>query len=255
MKPLTLICFLLAAVAAPVAAAEIQIPKPAQEASAPEGAVIESAELSGLSMNQLSPGLRREIEALAGTPLSARRLEELVARIEAERLDVVAASRSVARPDGKARVIFLVARISEDKGLRADINARYIVESAAIEGVRASQISQALQDEVHALAGSRLDPDKADDLSRRISDELHGRAVHRRLNRRKHNTFIASGSFGRITGSAPLFERFTLGDSTFLRGWNKYDRRSKTRSGTLQRPLDASASSGHTCTSDSRRWE
>ena len=28
---------------------------------------------------------------------------------------------------------------------------------------------------------------------------------------------------GGMTGQAPLFERFTLGDSRTLRGWNKYD--------------------------------
>ena len=28
---------------------------------------------------------------------------------------------------------------------------------------------------------------------------------------------------GRVTGEAPLFERLTLGDSSTLRGWNKYD--------------------------------
>jgi outer membrane protein assembly factor BamA len=28
---------------------------------------------------------------------------------------------------------------------------------------------------------------------------------------------------GGITGQAPLFERFTLGDSTTLRGWNKFE--------------------------------
>ena len=28
---------------------------------------------------------------------------------------------------------------------------------------------------------------------------------------------------GGITGQAPLFERFTLGDSATLRGWDKYD--------------------------------
>ena len=28
---------------------------------------------------------------------------------------------------------------------------------------------------------------------------------------------------GHICGTAPLFERFTLGDSTTLRGWNKYE--------------------------------
>jgi hypothetical protein len=33
----------------------------------------------------------------------------------------------------------------------------------------------------------------------------------------------AAGMAGGITGHAPLFERFTLGDSTTLRGWDKYD--------------------------------
>jgi hypothetical protein len=33
----------------------------------------------------------------------------------------------------------------------------------------------------------------------------------------------ATGMAGGITGHAPLFERFTLGDSMTLRGWDKYD--------------------------------
>jgi outer membrane protein assembly factor BamA len=28
---------------------------------------------------------------------------------------------------------------------------------------------------------------------------------------------------GRISGDAPLYDRFVLGDSTTLRGWNKFD--------------------------------
>ena len=38
----------------------------------------------------------------------------------------------------------------------------------------------------------------------------------------RHRVFV-SGMGGRITGDAPLFERFTLGDSRTLRGWDKYD--------------------------------
>jgi outer membrane protein assembly factor BamA len=34
---------------------------------------------------------------------------------------------------------------------------------------------------------------------------------------------IVTGMAGGITGDAPLFERFSLGDSRTLRGWNKYD--------------------------------
>jgi hypothetical protein len=36
-------------------------------------------------------------------------------------------------------------------------------------------------------------------------------------------SFIASALFGKITGHAPLFERFALGDTNTLRGWNKFD--------------------------------
>ena len=31
------------------------------------------------------------------------------------------------------------------------------------------------------------------------------------------------GIAGQVTGTAPLFERFSLGNSTLLRGWNKFD--------------------------------
>ena len=34
---------------------------------------------------------------------------------------------------------------------------------------------------------------------------------------------FVSGMVGSITGEAPLFERFSLGDSRTLRGWDKYD--------------------------------
>lgn len=37
-----------------------------------------------------------------------------------------------------------------------------------------------------------------------------------------HRLFV-SAMFGSLTGDAPLFERFSLGDSRTLRGWNKYD--------------------------------
>ena len=39
----------------------------------------------------------------------------------------------------------------------------------------------------------------------------------------RRNTIIAGFSLGYISGQAPLFERFSLGDTSTLRGWNKYD--------------------------------
>jgi hypothetical protein len=39
----------------------------------------------------------------------------------------------------------------------------------------------------------------------------------------RDNVISASVQLGRINGQAPLFERFTLGDSRTLRGWSKFD--------------------------------
>jgi hypothetical protein len=48
-----------------------------------------------------------------------------------------------------------------------------------------------------------------------------GRGAYRFDSGRHH--VQATGMAGGITGRAPLFERFTLGDSKTLRGWDKYD--------------------------------
>ena len=41
--------------------------------------------------------------------------------------------------------------------------------------------------------------------------------------RHDHQSIEVTLMAGMIYGNAPLFERFVLGDSTTLRGWNKYD--------------------------------
>jgi len=175
MRTLTLLLVLLGA--APVLAAD------AQEADAPEGSLIEAAEVSGLPLDQLSPGLRQDIEALAGTPLNRERVGELAARIEAEQPEFVAAVRSVPRPDGKARVIFLIARISDDRDLVSNINARYTVESVEICGIPETEISQPLRDRLQALVGGRLDHDEAERLDDLLAAERPGYDVKRRISR------------------------------------------------------------------------
>lgn len=50
----------------------------------------------------------------------------------------------------------------------------------------------------------------------------HAWNVNYRLER-GHQTFALDFTAGRITGRAPLFERFVLGNGGTLRGWNKYD--------------------------------
>ena len=154
----------------------------AQEADAPEGAVIDSVEMSGFSPYSLSPGLQKELDSLVDTPLNRERLNQIAARIEGEQPEVVAAVRAVPRPDGKAHVVFLVARISDDTDLSENINARYVVESVEIEGP-AGEVSQQLRDDLQKLVGKRLDTEEANRLKDRLESELRGRDVARRISK------------------------------------------------------------------------
>jgi hypothetical protein len=174
MKTLALLFVLLALPFATISAQDIAVF---------EGTLIESAEVSGLPFDQLSPGLRQDIKSLGGQRVSSAVIAELTGRIEAERPDVVAAVRGVPRPDGNVRLIFLVARINDDRDLLSNINARYTIEAVEIAGIPESKVSQALRDDLHALAGQRFDPDQADRLEERLEAELPNFEVRRRIAR------------------------------------------------------------------------
>jgi hypothetical protein len=169
-----LVGLLLAVLALPIVAT-------AQDADAPEGARIDGAEVSGLPLADLSPGLRQAIEALAGTPLGLERVRELAARIEGEQPEVVVAVRAILRPNGEAHVVFFVARISDDLDLSANINARYVVERVELSGVADDAISQELRDALQTLVGKRLDSSESDRLSERLKSELPNHDVRRRI--------------------------------------------------------------------------
>jgi hypothetical protein len=155
----------------------------AQGTDALDGAIIQSAEVSGLAVDQLSPDLRDDIDALVGAPLHRERVDVLATRIEAEHPEFVVAVRPIALPDGESRVIFLVARISDDRDLVSNINARYTVESVEISGVPDTDVSRALREDLQGLVGERLDPDEAERLDDRLEAELPGRDVRRRIAR------------------------------------------------------------------------
>jgi hypothetical protein len=155
---------------------------PAQRPTVPEGTIITAAEVSGFDPHRLSPGLRKEIDALAGTPLNYERLNELAARIEAERPRYVAAARVVADPVGQARVVFVVGR-PRDPGRDENVNARYVVEQAEIKDVPEREITQAVRDGLIALAGKRLDSEEAEAIETRIEQALPRYDLHRRIHR------------------------------------------------------------------------
>jgi Omp85 superfamily domain len=173
MRTLGLLITLLAA--APQAATD-------QRVAVPDGTVISSAQVTGIDVDRLSPGIRQDIQNLAGTPLKRERLDELAARIEAERPRYVAAVRSVMDPDGQARVFFVVGRQGEP-GHDENVNARYVVEHADITGVPDTELTQALRDDLQALVGKRLDSGGADRLQERLGHDLPDYEVSRRIER------------------------------------------------------------------------
>src|SRR5688500_8746110 len=79
----------------------------AQETLPPDGTLIESIEVSGLDRDQLSPGLRRDLDALTGASLNRQRVADLAARLETELPDRIAATRYLPQPDGRTRIILL----------------------------------------------------------------------------------------------------------------------------------------------------
>jgi hypothetical protein len=162
------LCFLLAFVLVATR------PVLAQETIAPEGTRISQASVAGVPLDELTPGLQSEINALAGTPLRRERLQEIAQRIEREKPELVAAIRTEMQPDGSARVSFVVARISDDPELLANINARYVVESVSVTPKFESGIPKPLMDELQALKGKRLDPKEGKRLSERIAESLPG---------------------------------------------------------------------------------
>ena len=151
----------------------------AQETEPPEGARIVSALVSGFDLNRLSPGLQEDIGKLAGSALNRQALRDLAARIETERPRYIAAVRVSQAPDGGALVVFVVARMLDEQR-EANINNRYVVEDVEIRGVPERDLSQALRDDLHALAGRPLDSDEADRLETRLKEALPGYDVTRR---------------------------------------------------------------------------
>lgn len=154
----------------------------AQDKEAQEGATISSAQVSGLDLASLSPGLQEQIGGLAGRPLLRDRLQELAARIEAEQPRYVAAVRAVVDPDGEVRVVFVVAQL-RNQDLESNVNARYVVERVEIHGVRESDIARPLRDDLQTLSGKPLDQDEAGKLETRLRDALPDYEVSRRIRR------------------------------------------------------------------------
>jgi hypothetical protein len=153
-----------------------------QRATVPDGTVISSVDVSGFDIDRLSPGLRRDIRALVGTPLAQARLDELATRIEGERPRRVAAPRTVPDAGGRARVIFVVGLRGEPRE-QDNVNARYVVERVDLQGFPEDAVPQSLRDDLRTLVGKPLDSDAADRLEDRLEHEVPHYTVTRRIER------------------------------------------------------------------------
>jgi hypothetical protein len=94
--------------------------------------------------------------------------------------------------------------------------------NAAIGSVRYKQHWDADSGTEHDAAATFLVRAGTDALQSDFEYERYLTQAHYALRLRRHRV-LASAMVGRINGTAPLFERFALGDSRTLRGWDKYD--------------------------------
>jgi hypothetical protein len=154
----------------------------AQQTEPPDGARISAAQVSGLELSRLSPGLQEAIGKLAGTPLDRGQLKELTARIEAEQPRYAAALRITAEPDGSARVVFVVGRM-RDSEPQTNVNTKYVVEHAEIRGIPDKDITAELQADLKALTGKTLDADEAEKLHARLKAAFPDYDVSRQTSR------------------------------------------------------------------------
>ena len=153
-----------------------------QKAVVPEGTIITSVQVTGFDIDRLSPGLRQEIRALSGTPLSQQRLDELAARIEAERPRYLVAVRSTRDAGGQVWVFFLMGR-RDDPERDPNINDKYVIEDAEITGLSETELTQELRDALKTLVGTRLDAGDADRFQERLQRDFPRYEFSRRMQR------------------------------------------------------------------------
>ena len=180
MKRLILTFIITTAWAATPAGAKVQ----AQATDQPP--IVDDVQVTGIDDDRLSPGLRRDIRALEGSPLDAAAVQELTDRVGQELPEYIAATRQIASAGaiGRIRLIFLIARIRDDAALRDNINSRYTVESVEINGADELVLSDAIRSEMDGLVGERLDQKEAARVRSRIAAELGPRQrVSRRIRR------------------------------------------------------------------------
>jgi hypothetical protein len=107
----------------------------------------------------------------------------LAVRMRMRILGLLLALLAVPLPSAGAQDAGAPRQDDTERDTASNINARYTVESVEISGVATERVSQTLRDDLQALVGNRLDPEQAERLDERLTDELPGHRVRRRMAR------------------------------------------------------------------------
>src|SRR5678816_3594076 len=140
----------------------------------PSSATIENVGLTGLAETRLSTELRADIQKLVGQNYNAETVNTLAQDIQVELPEYVAAATTQpgSQPD-RVRVVFVVAKISDNDALKTNINSRYVINAVEFEGLKV-RISAELQVELDDLVGDNVNSALLNNLGNRIARENSG---------------------------------------------------------------------------------
>jgi outer membrane protein assembly factor BamA len=134
-------------------------------------ATIEKTEISGISEDMLSSGLRGDLQKLTGQSYDEKVASQFAERIQSELPEyVVTPTTSPGEQPERLRLVFVVAH---------NVNARYIVEAVELKGTDKSKLSEPLWTELQNMVGHPVDDAEADRLRDRIGDELKYHHIRR----------------------------------------------------------------------------
>jgi hypothetical protein len=138
----------------------------------PPDTKVESVGVSGVSDSKLSSTLRDDMQKLVGQVYDPEAAARLAEGIQIELAEYVAAATTVpGSQSGRIRLVFVVAKISDNDALKSNINSRYIVEAVEVTGKPTPKTSDALNADLQAMVGKPLDNALADKLGKRIVAE------------------------------------------------------------------------------------
>ena len=148
----------------------------AQDTDAPEGAIIESAEVSGLAIDRLSSALQRDIDALVGEGLSHERVAQLAAQIEAE-------AGNIALLVGQLGLFFILALFSASLARRTSGAAgeggllqNRIVDTGWASGVSLENIS--IEEDIAFIEGRAANEQSIEQFVQQLGEMRGLASVH-----------------------------------------------------------------------------